>query len=99
MGDGRHGMERTFGTFNFFRRLDKDHEKTKKKAQKLGYFGRTANFALGEDALMSTEVFRKWLETPHRSFENRTPLTLMKTISGAEVVRNELIRTQYGVLS
>lgn len=56
-------------------------------------------FALGEEALMSTEVFRKWLQTPHRSFENRTPLTLMKTISGAEVVRNELIRTQYGVLS
>ncbi len=56
-------------------------------------------FAQGEEALMSPEVFRKWLDTPHRSFENRTPLTLMTTINGAEAIRSELIRTQYGVLS
>ena len=56
-------------------------------------------FAQGEEALMSAEVFRKWLDTPHRSFDNHTPLTLMTTINGSEVVRSELIRTQYGVLS
>ena len=56
-------------------------------------------FAQGEEAFMSAQVFRKWLDTSHRSFENQTPLTLMTTISGAEVVRSELIRTQYGILS
>ena len=56
-------------------------------------------FAQGEEALMSAEIFRKWLDTPHRSFENRTPRTLMATINGAEAVRSELIRTQYGILS
>lgn len=56
-------------------------------------------FAEGEDALMSATTFRKWLGTPHRSFEGFTPLTLMATINGAEAVRSELIRTKHGVLS
>lgn len=56
-------------------------------------------FAQGVEALMSAAVFRKWLLTPHRSFNGQTPFTLMTTISGAEVVKNELVRTQYGVLS
>ncbi|MEM6846160.1 MAG: antitoxin Xre/MbcA/ParS toxin-binding domain-containing protein [Bacteroidota bacterium] len=56
-------------------------------------------FAQGIEALMSAKVFRKWLLTPHRSFDGQTPFTLMTTISGAEVVKNELIRAQYGVLS
>ncbi len=38
--------ERTFGTFNFFRRLDKDHEK--QKAPKHGYCGRIASSLLAE---------------------------------------------------
>jgi putative toxin-antitoxin system antitoxin component (TIGR02293 family) len=56
-------------------------------------------FAQGVEALMSEEVFRQWLLTPHRNFKGETPFTLMTTISGAEVVKNELIRTQYGILS
>jgi putative transposase len=30
--------ERTFGTFNFFRRLDKDHEKTTQSAEAWVYW-------------------------------------------------------------
>ena len=56
-------------------------------------------FAQGVEALMSAEVFRQWLLTPQRNFNGETPFTLMTTISGAEVVKNELIRTQYGILS
>jgi len=56
-------------------------------------------FAQGVEALMSAEVFRQWLLTPHKNFNGETPFALMTTISGAEVVKNELIRTQYGILS
>ena len=56
-------------------------------------------FEEGEEALMSSSTFRKWLDTPHHSFDGLSPITLMATINGAEAVKSELIRTKHGVLS
>ncbi|MFP4342208.1 MAG: antitoxin Xre/MbcA/ParS toxin-binding domain-containing protein [Cyclobacteriaceae bacterium] len=56
-------------------------------------------FAEGEEALMSAETFRKWLDLPHRNFDDQTPMTLLSTINGAEAVRSELVRSKYGILS
>jgi len=56
-------------------------------------------FVEGVDALMSADIFRRWLDTPHRGFEELRPITLMSTINGAEAVRSELIRTKHGILS
>lgn len=56
-------------------------------------------FQEGAEALMSEQTFRKWLDKPHMHFNRKIPLEMMATINGAEAVRDELIRTKYGVLS
>jgi len=58
-----------------------------------------AVFEEGVDALMSVDAFRAWLYKPHFHFNKKFPFEMMGTINGAEAVRDELIRTKYGVLS
>lgn len=59
----------------------------------------TAIFEEGVNALMSVDTFRAWLYKPHFHFNKKIPFEMMGTINGAEAVRDELIRTKYGVLS
>jgi putative toxin-antitoxin system antitoxin component (TIGR02293 family) len=56
-------------------------------------------FEEGSDALMSDAAFIEWIHTSHSHFDKETPFSLLTTINGAEAVREELIRTKYGVLS
>lgn len=56
-------------------------------------------FEEGVDALMSDEAFIEWIHIPHSHFDKETPFSLLTSINGAEAVREELIRTKYGVLS
>lgn len=58
-----------------------------------------AVFEEGVDALMSDAAFIEWIHTPHSNFDEETPFSLLTTINGAEAVREELIRTKYGILS
>lgn len=56
-------------------------------------------FEEGVSALMSLDTFVAWLYKPHFYFNHKPPFEMMGTINGAEAVRDELIRTKYGVLS
>ncbi len=56
-------------------------------------------FREGAEALMSKNTFQQWLHKPHYYFEGKAPMAIMTTINGLEAVREELIRTKYGVLS
>ncbi len=58
-----------------------------------------AVFQEGIEALMSKNTFQQWLHKPHRYFEGKAPIAIMTTINGLEAVREELIRTKYGILS
>lgn len=58
-----------------------------------------AIFEEGVSTLMSVDTFRAWLHKPHFHFNKKLPFEMMRTINGAEAVRDELIRTKYGVLS
>jgi putative toxin-antitoxin system antitoxin component (TIGR02293 family) len=56
-------------------------------------------FQEGVDTFMSINAFSAWLFKPHFHFNKKSPFEIMGTINGAEAVRDELIRTKYGVLS
>jgi putative toxin-antitoxin system antitoxin component (TIGR02293 family) len=49
------------------------------------------------DVLGSMEEAEKWLSRPAVAFQGRRPIDLLGTRQGADVVRNHLIRMDYGV--
>jgi putative toxin-antitoxin system antitoxin component (TIGR02293 family) len=59
---------------------------------------RTAGiFAFAERVFGDVEDARAWLLTPNPALKGETPLSLLRTGSGAEVVENVLIRIEDGV--
>lgn len=56
-------------------------------------------FEAGEIALASRENLKSWLNLPHSNLSGKKPIELMETLTGAEAVYAEIIRTQHNVLS
>ncbi|MFH1313707.1 MAG: antitoxin Xre/MbcA/ParS toxin-binding domain-containing protein [Candidatus Eisenbacteria bacterium] len=55
--------------------------------------------AYGLEIFDDQEQFIGWLNEPIRALGNRAPVDLLDTSFGVEMVRNELIRIEYGVFS
>ena len=56
-------------------------------------------FALGESVLESKAAARDWLQAPNRALGGKAPLDLLDTSFGTELVREELYRLEYGIVS
>lgn len=60
---------------------------------------------IAEVLVKGTEVFQEktkfllWLKTPHKVFSSNTPLSMLKSRFGTELVLEELGRIQFGVYS
>ena len=60
---------------------------------------------IAEVTAKGTEVFEDkakfiiWLNIPHKAFSNKTPLALLNSSFGAELVMEELGRIEFGVYS
>ena len=51
----------------------------------------------GEEVFESLENFKRWMRRSLRIFENKTPLDLLDTATGFQLVEDELERIDYGV--
>ncbi|MGB4398895.1 MAG: antitoxin Xre/MbcA/ParS toxin-binding domain-containing protein, partial [Daejeonella sp.] len=55
-------------------------------------------FEKGVDTFGSLEEFKKWIDSPNVIFNER-PVKLLDTITGINMVKNALLRLDYGVLA
>lgn len=56
-------------------------------------------FHWGEEVFGNMEEFRKWLDKPAYGLGGRVPFDLMKTITGIDLIINELKNIAYGNLA
>jgi uncharacterized protein (DUF2384 family) len=56
-------------------------------------------FVLAHDTLRSAEKANDWMRRPNTALQGATPLSLLRTGSGAELVEQVLGRIAYGVYS
>lgn len=56
-------------------------------------------FHWGEQVFGNMEAFKQWLDKPAFGLGNRVPFSLMKTITGIDVITNELKNIAYGNLA
>lgn len=54
---------------------------------------------LGQDVFGDNDRFKSWLHTTNYALGNQLPLELLKDSYGKELVMNELMRINYGILS
>lgn len=55
-------------------------------------------FEKGVDTFGSLEEFKKWIDSPNVNFQD-APIRLLDTITGINMVKNALLRLDYGVLA
>ena len=55
--------------------------------------------ARGTEVFMDKDKFLLWMNHPNKALANRTPLSLLSSRFGAEMVLDELGRLEYGVFS
>ncbi len=55
--------------------------------------------ARGMEVFGDKEKFLKWLSIPHRTLGNKSPISLLDSRFGTEMVLDELWRIEYGVYS
>ncbi|MGD0885202.1 MAG: MbcA/ParS/Xre antitoxin family protein [Thermodesulfovibrionales bacterium] len=55
--------------------------------------------AKGAEVFDSKEAFRLWLTLPNKALGNKTPLWLMNTKRGVDMVMEILARIEHGVYS
>lgn len=53
--------------------------------------------AQAEEAFGNRDKASRWLRKPNRILKNAVPLELLRTSTGTELVREELIRIQHGI--
>jgi putative toxin-antitoxin system antitoxin component (TIGR02293 family) len=58
-----------------------------------------AMYQIGLEVFGEMKLFRQWLLKPARGFDGQTPITLLKTSEGINLVTDELYRIAYGDLS
>ena len=56
-------------------------------------------FATAHEVFASREKANRWMRDPNRALEGETPLSLLRTGSGAGLVETILMRIAYGVYS
>lgn len=59
----------------------------------------TLLFNLGQRVFSNQESFKKWLDNPSLGLGNMLPFQLLQTITGIELVQDELTRIAYGDLA
>lgn len=75
-------------------------QSSKLSAQQTDRLFRVAEmFALGESVLESKGAAREWLQAPNRALGGKAPIELLDTSFGTELVREELYRLEYGLVS
>jgi len=55
--------------------------------------------AKGAEVFDSKEQFRLWLSLPNKALGNKTPLSMMNTKRGSDMVMDILVRIEHGVYS
>jgi len=58
-----------------------------------------ALFDKGAEVFGAAESFHQWLHTPAYGLGNQLPFTLMDTITGIQLIEEELIRIEFGDLA
>lgn len=58
-----------------------------------------ALFNKGAEVFGSVKVFQEWLNTSSVGLGNRIPFDLMDTITGIDLIEEELVRIEYGALA
>lgn len=58
-----------------------------------------ALYTKGADVFGSLDAFTEWLSRPAYGLGNQVPQTLMDTITGLELITEELVRIEYGDLA
>ena len=58
-----------------------------------------ALYQKGSEVFGSTEAFSEWLSKPAYGIGNRIPQTIMDTMTGVDLIYEELIRIEYGDLA
>lgn len=53
----------------------------------------------GLEVFENQEKFKKWIDTPNRSFANTAPIKLLDTSFGTQLVIDELGRLEHGIYS
>ncbi len=56
-------------------------------------------FALGEEVFGSLENFKAWMQKPAFGLGGKIPVKVMHTISGINLVINQLMRIAHGILA
>lgn len=56
-------------------------------------------FQKGIDVFGSKELFKEWLELPLFALGGKIPISLLDTVIGIELIEDELLRLEYGVIS
>jgi len=55
--------------------------------------------ARGEEVFGDKDKFLLWMNHPHKSFDNKTPMSLLASMLGADMVLDELGRMEHGTFS
>lgn len=55
--------------------------------------------AEAEDAFANVEKAHRWLRKPSRPLGHAIPLQMLRTSTGADLVREELVRIQHGIFA
>lgn len=58
-----------------------------------------ALFDKGTEVFGSAEAFRQWIKTPAYGLGNQIPFDLMDTITGIQLIEEQLIRIEYGAFA
>ncbi len=54
-------------------------------------------FVYGVSVFENKESFKKWLEIPLRAFKGKRPIDILDSITGIELVNDEIERIEHGV--
>ncbi|MEM7548272.1 MAG: antitoxin Xre/MbcA/ParS toxin-binding domain-containing protein [Bacteroidota bacterium] len=53
----------------------------------------------GEEAFFNLDTFKNWLNTEKSVFQGKRPFDLIRSTTGIQLVKEEIMRTKFGVLS
>jgi len=56
-------------------------------------------FKAGKEVFGSTDSFRQWMQKPAYGLDNKVPASILNTISGINLVINQVMRIAHGVLA
>jgi putative toxin-antitoxin system antitoxin component (TIGR02293 family) len=82
-------------SFRSVQRLDRDERFSSAVSE--GILRIAEVFAKGMDVFEDRELLMAWMSTPSPALNRKTPLDLLDTLYGAQVILDELTRIEHGV--